>query len=183
MAAKPQEWINWRGRSASNNWMIQLWCTPTSLATIAFSGSARDSARIRRSGRSGIWSDAARPLWYLCQTSRPWCSRSSQVARCRRRRAGRGPDVPFRNARLARAHAEDRKFRRIVAAEFRRIDVDLNQPGRWNRQRVAIEPGAGRAIVEGEAQGQDDIGMLRRVVRRIGAVAADRTKRQTRAAR
>jgi hypothetical protein len=46
----PQEWINWRGRTASNNWMIQLWCTPTSPAMIAFSG----TARISRSGRSGI---------------------------------------------------------------------------------------------------------------------------------
>ena len=63
IAAKPQEWIRWRGRSASNNWMIQLWCTPTSLAMIALSGSARDSARISRSGRSGIWSEVASPPW------------------------------------------------------------------------------------------------------------------------
>jgi len=74
--------------------------------------------------------------------------------------------------------AQDAVFGRVVAADLARVDVDLDQ-ARWrDGQRVAIEPGAGRAVIEGKADGEDDIGVARRVVRRIGAVAPRRAEGQ-----
>ena len=60
--------------------------------------------------------------------------------------------------------ADDADFDRIDLADLLRIDVDLNQPRRRNRERVLGIPRAAVGLAERRADGEDDVGAARRVV-------------------
>ena len=67
---------------------------------------------------------------------------------------------------------------RVVATDFRGVVIDLNQLGRRNGQRVAVDPGAGGAVIKAAAECEQDIGVARRFVGGIRTVTADRPERQ-----
>ena len=60
----------------------------------------------------------------------------------------------------------------------RRIDVDVDELGRRDRERIAGEPGARRAVVEAHAEREQHVGRARGVVGLIGAVAGDEAERE-----
>ena len=49
------------------------------------------------------------------------------------------------------------QFRRIVASDFRRIDIDVNQPRGWNVESKARIPRTGIRFGETRARGKDQI--------------------------
>ena len=69
-------------------------------------------------------------------------------------------------------------MRGVVAPNLARIDVDLDQFRRRNGDGVAVEPGAGGAIVKAAAEREYYVRVARGLVRGIGAVAPDRPQRQ-----
>ena len=62
----------------------------------------------------------------------------------------------------------------IIAGDLVGIDVDVDELGRWNGERIAGKPRARRAVVEAHAERKQDIGGARRVIGLIGAVACDK---------
>jgi hypothetical protein len=60
----------------------------------------------------------------------------------------------------------------IVPSDLLGIDVDLNEPGRRDREGVAGNPAAAHTIVEARAEGQQHVGLARRLVGGIRPVAA-----------
>ena len=67
---------------------------------------------------------------------------------------------------------------RVVAGDLLGIDVDVDQPGRRDRERVAGQPRARGAVVEAHAERQQHVGLTGGMVRLIGAVAGDQAERQ-----
>src|SRR5947208_12265376 len=62
----------------------------------------------------------------------------------------------------------------IIAGDLVGIDVDVDELGRWNGERIAGKPRAGRAVVDAHAERKQDIGGARGVIGLIGAVACDK---------
>src|SRR6266571_4794008 len=74
--------------------------------------------------------------------------------------------------------ADDAEVDRVVAPDFRRIVVDLDELGGRYGERIAADPRAGGAGVEAAAEREQDIGVARGFVGGIGAVSADCDERE-----
>src|SRR5882672_3122350 len=74
--------------------------------------------------------------------------------------------------------AHDAEMDGIIAPDFTRIVVDLDQLGGWYGQRIAADPRAGGAVVEAAPEREQDIGVARGFIRGIGPVSADRAERE-----
>ena len=61
--AKPHDWSRCLGFCAFHSCTIQLWCTPTSVATSALPGMTFAIPVMKRSGRSGSCSDTMNGDW------------------------------------------------------------------------------------------------------------------------
>jgi hypothetical protein len=80
-----------------------------------------------------------------------------------------GPPVQF-GVQLAQegthiGHQTERD--RVVAANLLGIDVDMNEFGRGNGERIARNPRTRGPVVEAHAERQQDVGLARRVVRLV----------------
>jgi len=67
---------------------------------------------------------------------------------------------------------------RIVAGNLIRIDVDVDEPGRRDREGIARQPGTRRAVVEAHAEREQHVGRASGVIGLIRTVAGDETERQ-----
>ena len=78
-----------------------------------------------------------------------------------------------------RAHVRHQAERHgIVAGNLLGIDVDVDELGRRDREGIARQPRARGTVVEADAEGQQHVGLARRMVRLVMAVARHETQRQ-----
>ena len=67
---------------------------------------------------------------------------------------------------------------RIIAADLLGVDVDVDEPRGWDRERVAGNPAAAHAVVEAGAERQQDVGLARGLIGWVRSIAADDPERQ-----
>ena len=67
---------------------------------------------------------------------------------------------------------------RIVAPDFFRIDVDVNEPRRRDGEGIAGDPRTRRAIIEAHAEGQQHVGLPRGVVGLVMSGARHQAERE-----